>query len=267
MAEPTRPSLDVDGLLLDIDGVLVVSWQPIDGAAAAIAACRASGLPLRFVTNTTSISRPEIARRLGAAGIEVDVDEILSAPAATAAWVRAVHPEARCYLINSGDLGDDLAGLDLVGEDEPADLVILGGAGPEFSYRQMNHALGLLLDGAGLVGMHRNWYWRTAEGFSLDTGAYLVALEGAADVRATVLGKPSPDFFLTAIDSLGATRDRVAMVGDDIDNDVLAAEAIGLHGVLVRTGKFRPAAVDAAAHPPESVIDSIADLPRHLGLG
>lgn len=258
---------DIDGLLLDVDGVLVVSWEALDGAAEALATIEASGLPLRFVTNTTSISRLEIARRLDDVGIPVGVEEIFSAPAATAAWIRANHPDARCYLINSGDLGDDLAGLDLVADGEPADLVILGGAGPEFSYTQMNHALGLLLDGAGLVGMHRNWYWRTSDGFALDTGAYLTALEGAAGVTATVLGKPSPDFFLTAADSLGLPRDRIAMVGDDVENDVLAAEAVGLVGVLVRTGKFRPETLAAAPASPHHVVDSIADLPAILGLG
>lgn len=256
---------DIHGLLLDIDGVLVVSWEAIDGAADAIAAIESTGLPLRFVTNTTSISRLEIARRLDAAGIPVSVSEIFSAPAATAAWLRAHHPDARCYLINSGDLGDDFDEVDVVGDDAGADIVVLGGAGPEFSYTQMNHALGLLLDGALLVGMHRNHYWRTADGFSLDTGAYLAALEGAADTRGTVLGKPSADFFGTAVESLGLPADRVAMVGDDIHNDVLAAQAIGITGVLVRTGKFR-ADTFAEAPAPDRVIDSIADLPDLLGL-
>lgn len=255
-----------DGLLLDIDGVLVVSWEPIDGAAEAIAVVRQAGLPLRFVTNTTSISRREIAARLVAAGIDATPEDILTAPAATAAWIRSHHPDARCYLINSGDLGEDLAGVTTVGADEPADLVVLGGAGPEFSYTQMNHALGLLLEGAPLVGMHRNRYWRTAAGFSLDTGAYLAALEAAAGVEAVVLGKPSPDFFRTAIAELGVDAAAVAMVGDDIDNDVLGAQAVGLAGVLVRTGKYRPDAVEAAPGQPDAVIGSIADLPRHLGL-
>lgn len=256
----------IDGLLLDIDGVLVVSWHAIDGAADAIGEIESSGLPLRFVTNTTSISRLEIARRLDRAGIGVSVDEIFTAPAATAAWLRTHHPDARCYLINSGDLGHDFDDVHVVDGDGPADIVVLGGAGPEFSYTQMNHALGLLLDGADLVGMHRNWYWRTAEGFSLDTGAYLAALEGASDTEATVLGKPSPDFFGAAVESLDLTPDRVAMVGDDIHNDVLAAQAIGLTGVLVRTGKFR-ADTFAAAPAPDHVIDSIVDLPALIGLG
>lgn len=191
----------------------------------------------------------------------------MTAPAATAAWLITEHPDARCYLINSGDLGDDFTGVHVVGQDEPADIVVLGGAGEEFSYTQMNHALGLLLDGASLVGMQRNLYWRTDDGFNLDTGAYLAALELAAGVSATVLGKPSGAFFAEALNDLGLAADQVAMVGDDIDNDILGAQAIGVHGILVRTGKFRPEALDAAAGVPEFVIDSIASLPDLLGPG
>ena len=266
---PVEPAdtLDVRGVLFDIDGVLVVSWRALPGAAEATAMFRRAGMPLRFLTNTTSASRAEITRRLTAAGIEVDVDEVFTAPAATAAWLRAERPEARCYLINSGDLGDDLAGVHFVGLGERADVVVLGGAGEEFSYTQMNHALGLLLDGAELVGMHQNLYWRTESGFNLDTGAYLTALEQAAGVTATVLGKPSADFFATAVAAIGAEPSRVAMVGDDIDNDVLAAQAAGLTGVLVRTGKFRQEALAAAAAAPFAVVDSIADVPSILGFG
>jgi len=191
----------------------------------------------------------------------------MTAPAATAAWLITEHPDARCYLINSGDLGDDFTDVHVVGQDEPADIVVLGGAGEEFSYTQMNHALGLLLDGASLVGMQRNLYWRTDDGFNLDTGAYLAALELAAGVSATVLGKPSGAFFAEALNDLGLAADQVAMVGDDIDNDILGAQAIGVHGILVRTGKFRPEALDAAPGVPEFVIDSIASLPDLLGPG
>lgn len=258
--------LDVAGLLVDIDGVLVVSWQPVPGAAEALARCRAAGLTVRFATNTTSASRAEIADRLAQAGIDASADEIFSAPAATAAWLRTEHPRARCYLINSGDLGTDFDGVELAREGEAADLVVLGGAGPEFSYTQMNHALGLLLAGAGLVGMHRNLYWRTADGFALDTGAYLAALERAASIEATVIGKPSPDFFRTALGAMGRAAGDVAMVGDDVENDVLGAQAVGAHGVLVRTGKYRAEALDEASGAPELVVDSIADLPRLVGL-
>lgn len=256
----------IDGLLIDIDGVLTLSWEPIEGAAEAVGRLRSSGVALRFLTNTTSITRAEIVTRLGRAGIEVGEAEVFTAPVATAAWIGRHHPGARCHLVNSGDLGADLAGLRIVGGDEAADLVVLGGAGPEFSYEAMNRALGLVLDGAVLVGMHQNRYWRTVDGFALDTGAFLAAIEVAAGVEAVVLGKPSPDFFATALAALDLPAERVAMVGDDVENDVLAGQAVGLHGVLVRTGKYRADAVEQAEGTPERVVDSFAGLPVLLGL-
>lgn len=255
----------IDGLLIDIDGVLTLSWAPIDGAPEAIGRLRRAGVPLRFVTNTTSLTRAEVTERLLHAGMDVDGDDVLTAPLATAAWLAAHHPGARCHLLNSGDLGADLAGLDLVGPDDPADVVLLGGAGPEFSYEALNRALGLLLDGATLVAMHHNRYWRTAEGFSLDTGAFVAALERAAGTTATVVGKPSAEFFATAVTSLGVPAERIAMVGDDIESDVLAAQAVGVHGVLVRTGKFRPEVLDEVDGAPDRVVRSFADVPALIG--
>lgn len=254
---------DVRGLLVDIDGVLTVSWQPIDGSPDALATLRESDLPLRFATNTTTRTRAEVADLLTRAGMAVDVDEILTAPAATAAYLRAEHPGARCFLLNTGDLSADLGGVELV-DDGPADVVVIGGAGVEFTHSQLNEAFRLILDGAAFVAMHRNLYWRTSKGLELDTGAYVRALEEATGVEPVVLGKPSPDFFAAGVAELGVDTDRVAMVGDDLHNDVLGAQHAGLRGVLVRTGKFREQVLAASDERPDVVIDSFADLPKLL---
>ena len=114
------------------------------------------------------------------------------------------------------------------------------------------------------MAMHRNLYWRTSAGMELDTGAYVAALEESSGMVPVVLGKPSPEFFATGVAELGLSPDRVAMVGDDVDNDVLAGQRCGLHGVLVRTGKFRPEALDMASGTPDHVVDSFADVPALL---
>lgn len=245
--------------------MLVVSWQPIEGAAEAMQAIDEAGIPTRLVTNTTTRSRARVASALGEAGIEVDPDTILTAPVATAAYLRSHHPDAGVFLLNSGDVLDDFGGVRLV--EESAEVVVVGGAGESFTYQRLNRAFQMLLDGAALVAMHRNLYWRTSAGFELDTGAYLAALEQASGTTPTVLGKPSPDFFAEALAELDRPRDRVLMVGDDIENDVLAAQREGLGGVLVRTGKYRPEAVAEASGTPDHVIDSFAALPPLLGLG
>ena len=137
-------------------------------------------------------------------------DEILTATSATAAYLEAHLPAARCLLLNSGDdITVDLPGVTLVGADAPpaqVDAVIMGGAGPEFSYQTLNHALACLLEGAALLAMHRNLTWRTSRGLQLDAGAYVAALELAAGVEATVIGKPAAAMFEAALLSLGMTR-------------------------------------------------------------
>lgn len=255
--------LDVDGLLIDIDGVLTVSWVPIDGAAMALESIRRSGRPLRFATNTTTRTRADVASQLTRVGMPVEPDEILTAPAATAAHLRRHHPGARCFLLNTGDLTDDLVDIDIV-DSGPADVVVIGGAGMDFTHDQLNRAFRLVLDGAAFVAMHRNLYWRTSDGLELDTGAYVQALQAATGVEPVVLGKPSPDFFTTGVAELGLEPDRVAMIGDDLDNDVLGARHAGLQGALVRTGKFRAEVLDASDEQPDAVLDSFADLPQLL---
>lgn len=253
-------------VLLDIDGVLTTSWEPIDGAAKAVARIRSGGLAVAFVTNTTSLSRARIAELLEASGIPVRPDEVVTA-ARAAAYLTRQHPGSTCLFLNAGSVGEDLDGIHVVGEGEwDADVVLTGGAGPSVGYAELNAAFRLLLDGAPLVAMQRNFSWQTADGPHLDMGAFVTGLEQAAHVQATVIGKPSPSFFAAVLAELGVTPSEAVMVGDDIDADVVGAQASGITGVLVRTGKFRSEVLERAASPPDHVIDSIADLPALLEL-
>ncbi|MDE1687781.1 HAD-IIA family hydrolase [Streptomyces neyagawaensis] len=266
-------------VLVDIDGVLTVSWKPLPGAVGALREIRGAGLGVALVTNTTSRTRASIAGVLTGAGFPVTADDILTAPTVTAAYLARHCPGARCALLNSGDdIREDLTGVRLTGDDDTdvaadgdgdrgVDVVIVGGAGPGFDYAALNRAFGRLQRGARLVAMHRNLYWRTDEGLQLDSGAFLVGLERAARTEAEITGKPSAAFFEAALAHLGVAAGDALMVGDDIESDVLAAQRAGITGVLVRTGKYLPETHRAASGSPDHVVDSFADLPALLGLG
>ena len=256
----------IQAVLIDIDGVLTVSWQPLPGAVAALSQLRAEGYPLALVTNTTSRSRASVASSLAAAGFPVTAEDILTAPVIAAAYLREHHPNARCLLLNSGDIGADLAGLNLVvpGDEAPVEVVLTGGAGREFSYQALNQAFSHLQRGATLVAMHRGLYWRTSDGLQLDTGAFLAGLEQAAHTHAEVVGKPAAAFFAAALAHLGADAADAVIIGDDIETDVLAAQQHGLAGVLVKTGKYLPRTHHDASGTPDHVLDSFADLPALL---
>jgi HAD superfamily hydrolase (TIGR01458 family) len=151
-----------------------------------------------------------------------------------------------------------------------ADAVLVGGcdegeeAGRVFSYLNLLRAFHELKDGAELYALHRNRWWQTAEGPRLDAGAFVAGLEYAAEVEATLLGKPSPKYFGAALEALDADPELAWMVGDDIEEDVAGAQSQGMRTVLVRTGKFRPDDVERSRSRPDAIISSIANLPEYL---
>jgi len=263
------------GVLFDIDGVLVTSWAPIPGAAETLRTLSEHGIPRSFLTNTTARTRGQIASALSAAGMDVRSDEVVTAAVLTATYVRTQYPGARCLLVNDGDITEDLPGLDVVDSSEAdlgdaPDVILLGGAGPQFCNRTLSRVYEWMTLGVPVVAMHRSTAWRTADGLLIDTGMYLIGMEQTSGRQAVAVGKPAPAGFLAAAAGLGVDPEEMVMVGDDLNNDVLAAQVVGMTGVLVRTGKFRQEtldrwAADEFAMQPDHVIDSVADLPAVLG--
>jgi len=248
-------------ILLDVDGVLHVSGEPIPGAAQAVRELRDAGHRLRFVTNTTTRSKAQLAADLQAMGIELDVTEVQTTADAAVAALRG----KRVLALVMHALTGDLDGLEIVGEG--AEAVLIGGAddSPEtnlvFSYMNLARAFAELELGADLYCLHRNRWWQTQRGPLLDAGCYVAGLEYATQTEAVVLGKPSAAYFDAACKALDAEPGMTWMVGDDLETDVVGARGVGMRSVLVRTGKFRPDAVEASQVQPDGIVSSIAHLP------
>ena len=251
----------IEGLLLDLSGVLYVQDEAVPGAADALAKLRDGGIPLRLVTNTTMRPRRSILERLQRLGIEADSGELLT-PATLAASRCAEAGYESVSLVVLDELREDLEGLEERGDS--VDAVIVGDLGERWDYDVLNRAFRQLMDGAALIALQKNRYWETAEGLSLDAGPFVSALEYATGREAEVVGKPSDSFFDLALSELGVRADRAAMVGDDVEADVGGAMDAGLAGILVRTGKYREDLVRKSGIEPTATVDSIADVPDLL---
>lgn len=252
-------------ILLDIDGVLHVSGEPVPGGGEAVRALRADGHRLRFVTNNTTRARAQLADDLRGLGVELETDELTTTPVAAARLLSGKRVLALTMVAVHPDLARE---VQLVERD--AEVVLVGGADESeetarvFGYANLNRAFAEIDAGARFVCLHRNRWWQTARGPLLDAGAYVAGLEYAAGAEAEVVGKPSRAYFEAALAELDAVPAESVMVGDDIESDIGGAKAAGLRGVLVRTGKFREGSLAAAAVQPDAVVDSIADVPGFL---
>lgn len=251
----------IRGLLLDMDGVIYVGDRLVDGATEALVYLRENGIPFKFITNTTTRTPQELIAKLEAMGISVTEDEVFTAVSATLQYLKA-RGRPSCYLLLR-------EGIKPIFEEFPEDpfqpdYVVIGDIGASWNYENLNAVFNMLMQGSRLICMHRNKYWQGEKGLLMDIGAFVAALEYVSGKEALVIGKPSPAFFQQAIESLGISRDKVAIVGDDIDSDIGGGQASHIKGILVRTGKYREAYAARSSVEPDYTIESIASLPTIL---
>jgi HAD superfamily hydrolase (TIGR01450 family) len=244
----------VRAFVLDADGVLLYRGVAIPGSVGALESLRERNVPYRVVTNFSLTHRSTLAATFSKlTGLPPEPDRIITAASAAAAYTATRHPAARLFVLASPDALREWEGQDTVtveqadAPDAKVDAVVIGDAGEALSFGNLNIAFRHLRAGAAFIAMHRNPWWVTERGPTLDSGALVIGLEHALGRRAVICGKPSPVVFREAVVELraeiaaaGGPRLRtadVAMVGDDPKADVAPARHVGLRGILVLSGK------------------------------
>lgn len=246
----------IGGLLVDIDGTLHVAGRPIPGAREAVGALRGR-IPFLFTTNTSRMPRAEVAVVLRSMGFEAREEEVLTATIAAALRLRE-EGIARVQLLAPESVLEDFAAFEIT--DAAPEAVVVADMGTGFTFEVLNSAFRSLLDGAHLVAIHKNRYWITKGGPTLDAGPFVAALEVAARTKAELVGKPARAFFEMAAATLRCPIERLAVIGDDPETDVAGARHAGLMAIQVRTGKYETAGPGEA----DLILDSIQDLPTYL---
>jgi HAD superfamily hydrolase (TIGR01458 family) len=246
----------IDGLLIDIEGVLMHGTAVIPGAHESLQTLRARKIPYRFITNATIYCRHTLVERLQGMGFPIGLEELFTATYAAARYLKEQNAQSY-YPLLLPDAQQEFAGLDV--DEEKPDFVVVGDLGANFTFARLNRALRAVHNGARLIALHKNRTWRTEEGLYMDAGPFVVALEYAAELKAEVMGKPSRAYFRMVLDDLGLAPERVAMIGDDIENDVRGAQLLGMKGWLVRTGRFRKEDL-ARGIWPDKIFENIAEI-------
>jgi len=275
MPDDLRAALaGVRAFILDADGVLMFRGAPIAGSPEALVEIRRRGMPYRVVTNFSSAHRSTLAAAFGkATGLPVDGAEIITAASAAAAYTAEHHRGKELLVLAASDARREWDSQELVSpaeadaRTEPVGAVVIGDAGDDLNYTNLDIAFRQLRAGAEFVAMHRNPWWMTPKGFTLDAGAFVAGLEFALGRRAVICGKPSPVVFRQAVAELRREisgprlrTDEVAMVGDDPKADFGASRRAGLRSFLALTGKVSREEALPAGVPASRIADNLAEI-------
>jgi glycerol 3-phosphatase-2 len=249
---PLSPLLDsYDHVVLDLDGCVWVGDTATLGARDAVAALRAAGKSVIFLTNDARRSPEDYVRKLWSVGVRASLEEVVTVGASIQHMLAERARGARTFVIGApaifrhvADSGQRIVnGTELAAE---AELVVVAGH-DDFDFDELRTATRAVLDGAEMLAANRDRTFPTNDGLSPGTGSLVAALEYATDHVATIVGKPNPQIFRTALDRLGPGTTLV--VGDRIESDLAGAAAVGLDGAIVLTGVSTREQAEAASEP------------------
>ena len=234
-----------DAALFDLDGVLYLQEEPIEFAGEGVAAARAAGLRIGFVTNNASRRAPAVVALLGKVSVDASEDEVVTAAQASSALLAEALPAGALVLVVGAEgLAEEVAaaGLEPVRSADRKPAAVVQGYAREVGWEQLAEASVAIRAGALWVATNRDATIPSSRGPLPGNGSLVAALVTALRREPdVVVGKPHPRLHQESVRRIGAQRPLV--VGDRLDTDIAGAVNGGADSLLVLTGVTEPADV------------------------
>ncbi len=251
---------DIRAFLLDMDGTFYVSDRLMPRAPDLLQELERRGLPYVFLTNNSSARADDYRRKLERLGISVPRERILTSGEATIRYLRRHTSYNRIFLLGTPALEQEFREADFQLVEHEPDCVVLG-FDKTLTYEKLTRACFFLADGLPYVATHPDDTCITTEGLIPDIGSFIAAIERVTRRRPKVVGKPMPEMVEAALERLGSTTEKTAMVGDQLDTDMTMAQRSGLFGVLLLSGETSRERYEAQDEiRPDLVLDHIGQL-------
>jgi glycerol-1-phosphatase len=234
-----------DLVIFDLDGVVFLGHEPIDGAVAAINSLVAAGKPVAYATNNASRRADDVAALLVSLGIHATAAEVItSAQASATILAERLAPGDPVLIVGGPALRDEIGDVGLTpvttAEDRPR--AVVQGYAPDVGWTQLAEACVAIRNGATWIATNADRTLPSPRGELPGNGSLVAVLTTALDRQPDlIVGKPSPRLFVTAAERVSATCPLV--VGDRLDTDIAGAVEAGMDSLLVLTGVATPADV------------------------
>ncbi|MBN1785779.1 MAG: HAD-IIA family hydrolase [Candidatus Methanofastidiosa archaeon] len=247
------------GYLIDIDGVIRVGDRPIPSAIAFVDSLLSRKIPFLLVTNNSTRTQLENARMLGALGLSMPPEMIVTSAMVTGRYISSRMRGARAYVIGEPGLRETLRSYGVVMARSSPDFVVVG-LDWHFTYYKMKTATLALRRGAELIATNTDVSFPLPEGLVPGAGALVASISAATGMEPIVMGKPNPPMFELSLSMIGMERGEVVVIGDRMDTDIAGAKRAGMRSILVTTGVSKVPELPADASMPERVVASLSEI-------
>ncbi len=249
----------MNGLLIDMDGVIYRGDQLILGADRFIQSLKDEQIPFLFLTNNSQRTTRDVATKLSRMGIDIAEKNIFTCAMATARYLASSKPNGTAYVIGEGGLLQALHGCGYSIVDHDPDFVVVG-EGRTLTLDTLERAVNMILHGAKLIATNLDPSCPTKTGTRPGCGATIAYLEAVTGIKAFSVGKPSPIMMRAARKELGLATSQTIMIGDTMETDILGGVQMGYRTILTLSGGTKREDLDHYAFGPDVIVESVADL-------
>ncbi len=247
--------MDFDGFLFDLNGVFYEDENIISGANETIDWLKKNGIPHKFISNNSTLSRKLFVEKLKKIGLKINISEVITSNYAGVLTIKKMGLK-NCKLIMTEEAKLDYKKFQL--QNKKIDAIVIGDIGEKWSFSLMNELMNDVISGAEIIALHKGKYYQSQGKLKIDCGAFVAGLEYSTSKKAISIGKPKKSFFDLAAFDLGTNK--ICLVGDDLHNDIEGGQKMGYKTILVKTGKYRQNIFDKSKIKPDFCIPSIKEL-------
>lgn len=248
-----------NGFIIDMDGVIYHGNKLLPGSAEFVNWLLESKKKFVFLTNSSERTPKELQEKLKRLGIRVERTVFYTSALATAMFLASQHPKGSAFIIGEAGLINALYNVGYTMNNVDPDYVVMGET-RTYSYEKIEHAVNLVIGGAGLIGTNPDITGPIENGICPATKALIAPIELATGKSAYFVGKPNPLMMRNALKKLNCTREETIIIGDRMDTDIVAGIEADFDTCLVLSGITSKEGMQEFAYKPHFVLNGVVDL-------
>ena len=251
-----------DGYIFDLDGTIYLGELLLPGAPELLAALRAEGRQVAFLSNNPTKTREQYVTKLRGMGLQADLAEVVNSSHVLVQWLLEHAPGATLFVCGEAPLIGELEAAGFPLSEQAGEVqIVVASFDRTFTYHKLQVAFDAIRAGARLVATNPDRFCPVLGGGEPDAAAIIAAIEACTNTRCEVnVGKPSPIMARAVSAMLGLPPERCIMVGDRLMTDIAMGAGAGMATALVLTGDSTRADLPAAPAQPTYVIEGLLEL-------
>jgi NagD protein len=251
--------LDKKGFICDMDGVIYHGNNILPGVKEFVEWLQTENKSFLFLTNSSERSPRELRQKLLRMGLDVGEEHFYTSALATAAFIKSQNPTATAYIIGEAGLINALYDAGITMNDVNPDYVIMGET-RNYNYASIEKAVGLIFNGAKLIGTNSDLTGPSEKGIVPACRALIAPIELTTGVAAYYLGKPNPLMMKTGLKMLGVSVDDAVIVGDRMDTDIISGIESEIETALVLSGVTTPEIMKKYPYRPRYIFAGVGEI-------